>query len=117
VQLSEAEWRIMNRVWEDHPVTAREVMESVDADWAYTTVKTMMTRLAKKGALKERKRDGVSWYEPRLTRQHARGAALRALVDRAFGGAIGGMMSHLVEDEKLSKKERDELKRMLEKRK
>ncbi|MHC4407885.1 MAG: BlaI/MecI/CopY family transcriptional regulator [Planctomycetota bacterium] len=114
MQLSEAEWRIMNRVWEDHPVTAREVLDSIESDWAYTTVKTMMTRLQKKGVLKEKKRDGVSYYEPKLTRQRARGTALRALVDRAFGGALGGMMSHLVEDEKLTKKQRDELRRMLE---
>ena len=52
--------------------------------------------------------------EPKISRQRARGAALRALVDRAFGGALGGMMSHLVEDEKLTKKQRDELRRMLE---
>jgi len=115
VQLSEAEWKIMNRVWADHPATARAVLEAVEADtgWAYTTVKTMLTRLVEKGALKERKRRGTSEYEPLLTRGKARAAALRALLDRAFGGALGPMMSHLVDEEHLSKKERAELRRML----
>jgi len=118
VQLSEAEWRIMNRVWEKSPTTAREVLDAVgdETGWAYTTVKTMMTRLVEKGVLKERKRDGTSRYEPKLTRRRARAAALRALLDRAFGGALGGMVSHLVDDEKLSKKDRAELRRMLEER-
>jgi len=117
--LSEAEWRIMNRVWEDSPTTARQVLDAVgdETGWAYTTVKTMMNRLVEKGALKERKQDHTSEYAPKLTRRRARAAALKALVERAFGGAIGPMVTQLVDDEKLTKKERDELRRMLGKRK
>jgi len=116
VQLSEAEWKIMNLVWADHPATARLVLDGVieETGWAYTTVKTMMNRLVEKGILSETKRAGTSQYEPRLTRTKARAFALRALVDRAFGGAMGPMMSYLVEDEKLSKSDRADLRRMLE---
>ena len=116
MQLSEAEWKIMNRVWEDHPTNARAVLEGVvdETGWAYTTVKTMMNRLVEKGVLREKKRDGTSQYEPKLTRSGARAAALRALMDRAFDGAVGPMMSFLVKDEKLSKRDRDDLQRMLE---
>jgi BlaI family penicillinase repressor len=120
VQLSEAEWKIMNRVWADSPVTARGVLEAVEQEtgWAYTTVKTMLGRLVEKGALKERKRSGASEYEPRISKTKARATALHALLDRAFGGALGPMMSHLVEKEKLSKKDRAALERLLrEKRK
>jgi BlaI family penicillinase repressor len=116
VQLSEAEWKIMNRVWEDHPTTARDVLESVidETGWAYTTVKTMMNRLVEKGVLREKKRGGTSQYEPKLTRRGARTAALKALMDRAFDGAMGPMMSFLVKDEKLSKRDREDLQRMLD---
>ena len=118
MQLSEAEWKIMNRVWQDHPATARAVLEAVvdETGWAYTTVKTMMNRLVDKGVLSEKKRNGTSEYEPLLTKRRARAAALRALLDRAFDGAMGPMMSYLVEDEKLSKRDRDDLKRMLGKK-
>ena len=113
--LSEAEWKVMDRVWAAHPATARSVLDEVvhETGWAYTTVKTMLDRLVKKGVLREKKRDGTSQYVPRLSRKKARASALRALVDRAFGGAVGPMMSCLVEDEKLSKRDRDELRRML----
>lgn len=106
----------MNRVWEEHPTSARAVLDGVEDEtgWAYTTVKTMLTRLVEKGALVERKEGGRSLYEPKLTRVMARTAALRALLDRAFGGALGPMMSHLVEDEKLSARERKELRRLIE---
>ena len=115
MQLSEAEWTIMNRVWQDHPATARVVLEAVvdETGWAYTTVKTMMNRLVDKGVLGEKKRNGTSEYEPLLTKRRARAAALRALLDRAFDGAMGPMVSYLVEDEKLSKRDREELKRIL----
>ena len=115
MQLSEAEWKIMNRVWQDHPATARVVLEAVvdETGWAYTTVKTMMNRLVDKGVLGEKKRNGTSEYEPLLTKRRARAAALRALLDRAFDGAMGPMVSYLVEDEKLSKRDREELKRIL----
>jgi BlaI family penicillinase repressor len=115
VLLSEAEWKVMNRVWSEHPVTARTVLEGVvgETGWAYTTVKTMLSRLVEKGILREKKRNGTSVYEPKLTRRKARAAALRAVIDRAFDGAVGPMMSFLVEDEKLSKQDREELGRML----
>ena len=48
MKLTEAEWQIMNALWQKHPATARNIMERLDrrVNWAYTTVKTLLTRLA-----------------------------------------------------------------------
>jgi BlaI family penicillinase repressor len=116
MRLSEGEWQVMNALWECHPATAREIAEHLPAgvDWAYTTIKTMLTRLAAKKAVSERKRGNASVYEPLVTRAGARRSALAALLNQAFDGAAAPMVHFLVEDRKLSRKERRELRRILE---
>ena len=51
-RLSEAEWRVMNVVWAQAPVSTRDVLERVEDEtkWAYTTVKTVLDRLVTKNA-------------------------------------------------------------------
>ena len=82
------------------------------ADWAYTTVKTMLTRLEEKGAISSYMKRNTAMYEPILTRRKARSFALQDLMDRAFDGAFGQMLHFLVSDEELSAKEREELLRL-----
>jgi len=120
----------MNAVWKGHPVTARGIADRLrgeglahqssigggpalrsfsEGGWAYTTIKTMLSRLASKGALAERKEGKASLYEPLLTRRKARAHALAALAADAFDGAFGSLMHFLIEEEKLSPPERRKL--------
>ena len=116
MQLSEAEWKVMSCLWGDSPASARDVLDRLgrETEWAYTTVKTMLTRLVEKGAVKERTVDGAAVYEPLVTQRAARKDAVRALVDRAFGGTLGAFVHHLLADEKLSAKDRSTLKKLLD---
>ena len=105
----------MNVLWEHDRCTAREVLNSIaDSTWAYTTVKTLLSRLVDKGALREEKQGNTSVYEAAVTRSRARGNALRALLDRAFDGAFAPLMAHLADHEKLSTKDRQRLQEILE---
>ncbi|UCF66465.1 MAG: BlaI/MecI/CopY family transcriptional regulator [Acidobacteriota bacterium] len=117
MQLSEAEWKLMNALWDEAPASVREVHEAVcdETGWAYSTVKTMLTRLAEKGAVEVEMRGNAGWYTPRISRQEARRSALRGLLDRAFGGTFGSLIHHLIDDEKLTKKDRETLRELLEK--
>ena len=117
MKLTEAEWQIMNALWEGWPVTARQIADRLpkDVNWAYTTIKTMLTRLADKKAVKETKKGNVGIYEPLLTRRDARHKAVASLLDQAFDGAFGPLMHFLVEDEKLSAKEKRQLLETLQK--
>jgi BlaI family penicillinase repressor len=114
-RLSDAEWTVMRAVWADPPASARDVLDRIGAEtrWAYTTVKTLMARLVEKGALEMSMRGNVSLYTPLITRRQARIAALSSLVDKAFDGAFGSLVQHLVTDQKLSKKEKTELARII----
>lgn len=116
MKLTEAEWQIMNALWAGTPATARQIADRLgnDVNWAYTTIKTMLTRLADKKAVKEGKNGNVSVYEPILTRQKARRSALKGLANQAFDGAFGPLMHFLLEDQKLSDTQKQELLKMLE---
>ncbi|MBK8178636.1 MAG: BlaI/MecI/CopY family transcriptional regulator [Planctomycetes bacterium] len=115
MNLSEAEWTVMNAVWSKAPASVRDVQDRVGAErgWAHTTVKTMLDRLVAKGALREKKRANASIYEPRISREEARTSALRALLTRSFDGSFGSLVHHIVSEERLSKKERERLARQL----
>jgi BlaI family penicillinase repressor len=115
MKLTEAEWLIMNALWHKHPATARQIAERLPAGvkWAYTTIKTMLTRLVEKNALTEQKRGNTSLYEPLVSKQKARLNAIKTLADQAFDGAFGPLMHFLLEEEKLSAKQRNELMSIL----
>lgn len=111
MKLTDAEWQIMNVLWARHPATARGIAERLpqEVNWAYTTIKTLLTRLVEKGAIKETKNGNISIYKPILTRQKARRIALKSLANQAFDGAFGPLMHFLLEDQTLSGKQRQEL--------
>lgn len=115
MKLTEAEWQIMNALWDDSPATARQIADRLprDVKWAYTTIKTMLTRLTDKRAVKETKKGNVGLYEPILSRQQARRSALKSLANQAFDGAFGPLMHFLLEDQELSAKQKEEITQLL----
>ncbi len=117
MKLTQAEWLIMNALWDGHPAKARDISRRLSgkANWAYTTIKTMLTRLVDKKVVTESKQGNTSIYQPILTRQQARRSALYTVLDQAFDGAFGPMMHFLVEGHKLTAKQRRELIAILEK--
>lgn len=116
MKLTEAEWQIMKALWEEHPATAREIMERLPAGvkWAYTTIKTMLTRLVDKQVVSEAKQGNTSVYDPLISQRKARLSALRSLLETAFDGAMGPLVHFLVEEEQLTPKQKRELARLVE---
>jgi len=119
MKLSDAEWQIMNALWKHYPATAREIAECLPGNiqWAYTTIKTLLARLAAKSAVSERKLGNTSVYEPLISLERARRTALRSLLDRAFDGTVEPLLNFLAEERKLSDKQRRELLKILQKEK
>lgn len=117
MKLTEAEWQIMNVLWERYPATARGIAERLpkEINWAYTTIKTLLSRLVEKKSVKQSKNGNTSIYEPILSREKARRNALKTLANQAFDGAFGPLMHFLLEDQKLSPAQRRELLQSLKK--
>jgi BlaI family transcriptional regulator, penicillinase repressor len=115
VRFSEAEWRLMTVLWAKSPATGRDVHDAVIAEtgWAYTTVKTMLDRLVEKGALAVETPRHAAHYRPVVSRADGRRSAVRTLLDQAFGGSPAPLVAHLLNDQRLSKRDRDEITRML----
>ncbi len=116
MKLTEAEWQIMNALWHKHPATARDIMDRLGdrVNWAYTTIKTMLTRLVEKKAVGEVKEGNTSVYEPLVSQQKARLSAFRSLLDQAFDGAVGPLVHFLAEEKQLTAREKAELQKILE---
>ncbi len=111
MRLTKAEWQLMNALWQGHPATAREIQSRLprETNWAYTTVKTMLSRLVTKGALSERKDGLAAMYSPLVSRRKARLSALRSMAEEVFDGSVGMLVHFLVEEENLSPSERKKL--------
>ncbi len=114
-ELTEAEWEIMNVVWDKEPCAAGTVQEALakSKDWAYATVKLTMDRMVKKGFLEINKIRNLQLFRSRISEVEARRGELRQMLKRAFGGALTPMLKFLVEHEGVSKEEAAQLRKLV----
>jgi len=117
MNISDAESTVMEVLWQRSPLAADEVVAALaDAqDWQEATIKTLLNRLLKKGAIAA-EADGRRYlYSPVLTREAWLTQASRGLLDRLFGGRVVPLVAHFSEQKALSRKDIAELRALLEK--
>ncbi len=116
-ELTEAEWTIMKVVWEKEPCSAGTVQEMLteSKDWAYSTVKTTMDRMAEKGFLAIEKIRNLQLFRSSISEVDARRAEFRRMLKRAFDGALTPMMQFLIDHEGLSADEATQLRKLVDK--
>ena len=112
--LTPHELAIMKVVWRLEKATVRDVYETLrqTRDVAYTTVMTMMKILEEKGYLKKTRVDRAYEYRPAQPRHQVIGAMVRDFLDRVFDGAAAPLLVHLAKDKKLSKDDKDLIRRL-----
>ena len=116
VQISDAEWEIMKILWSEPGLSAKEVADRLtDSNWHLKTVRTMLDRLNKKKVLEVESIDRLYRYTPLLDREDCIANASNSFLSRVFDGAISPMVAHFVKDSSLSKEERGELEKILNK--
>jgi BlaI family transcriptional regulator, penicillinase repressor len=118
-ELFEGEWAILQVVWEREPCAAPTVQEALQESkgWAYTTVKTTMDRMVRKGLLKTERVRHLYLYRSAVTRAQAQRNELLRTAKRAFDGALTPMMQFLIESERLSQEEYESLEHLIQNRK
>jgi BlaI family transcriptional regulator, penicillinase repressor len=118
LELFESEWAILQKVWDLEPCAAPAVQEALHAEkgWAYTTVKTMMDRMVKKGLLKAKKIRNLYLYSSAVTQSQARKSEIARTLKRAFDGTFTPMMQFLIENDQLSEQEYDKLENLIKRR-
>lgn len=117
-RISEAEWVVMKVIWDQSPILAQGVIDPLikKGGWHSKTVKTLLGRLVKKGALEFRKEGRSYWYSPIVNEEDCIREEGRTFMKRFFNGAFQPMLAHFVEQEKLTPQQIEELKNILNKK-
>lgn len=115
MQISEAESAVMEILWRRSPLAAEEVVSALDKsqDWQEATIKTLLNRLLKKGAIRAVKDGRRYLYTPLLARADWVQSQSEGLLDRLFGGRVAPLVAHFFERRKLTRKDIAELKRLI----
>lgn len=118
-QISDAEWEVMNVLWEAAPRTASEVADQLceRMRWHPKTVKTLLGRLVRKGALRYREEGNRYLYRPAVSRQTYVQQESRSFLERVFGGEATPMLVHFVKHAELTDEDIEELRKILEAKK
>jgi BlaI family penicillinase repressor len=115
--IAESEWAVMEALWENSPLTAAEVAKALrpETKWADNTVRTLLTRLVEKGALKTGENEGgTRTFRPAVSREACVKAESDSFLDRVFGGAAQPLLVHFAQNSKLTAAQIKELKRLLD---
>lgn len=115
ISISEAESVVMEVFWSQGALPTEEVFAALESHgrWQESTVKTLLNRLLKKGALRARKDNRRYVYSPVLTREAWLANESHGFLDRMFGGRVAPLVSYFSQQKKLSKKDIEELKTII----
>jgi BlaI family transcriptional regulator, penicillinase repressor len=116
ISISEAESVVMEVLWRRSPISTEDVMSALEPDgkWQETTVKTLLNRLLKKGAISARKDGRRYLYSPVLVRKQWLSDESTGFLNRLFGGRIAPLVAHFSTQRKLSKKDIADLKLLIQ---
>lgn len=111
VNLTSAEWRVMECLWEHSPRTGREVTELMQEQcgWSRSTTLTLLSRMEAKGAVAGNNDSGKKAFYPLVSREDAALQETESFLDRVYKGSLSMMVSSLTRKQSLSKQEIDEL--------
>jgi len=115
--ISESEWAVMEALWEGPPQTASEITRTLrpTMNWAENTVRTLLTRLVEKGALKTSENaSGTRVFSPAVKREACVGAESESFMQRVFRGASKPLLVHFAQHAQLTPEEVRELKKLLD---
>lgn len=112
LKLGESEYRFATIVWENEPLSSGELVALCEKElgWKKSTTYTVLKRLCQRGFLKNEnatvtslvKQEDVLKYES------------EQVINRTFGGSLPRFIAAFMDNKKLSKKEADYLKKLID---
>lgn len=114
-RISEAEYAVMEVLWQRGTSSAADVCEIIcpQREWSLATVKTLLSRLVQKGAITASPDGRRYLYSPVIARSDYVEEESQRLVDRLFGGKAASLVAHLAEREALSDADLVEIEALL----
>lgn len=114
INISHAEWQVMNVLWENPPLTVGEISKKLKGkvDWNRKTINTLLRRLVEKGALAYE--DGRFFkYYPTIEKSDAIRQEMDDVLERVFESSPKKLLLNLVENERFTAQEIQDLKDIL----
>ena len=117
VSLTNAEWNIMECLWDTAPRTGRETIDYLkkQVGWTRSTTLTMLRRMTDKGLIRCEESDGVKIYYPFCRREDAARKETDDFINRVYKGSISQLMSAVTMKQELTQEEISELYNILKK--
>ena len=115
MKITSAESAVMEVLWGEGPKDAEEVTAALAErhGWTETTVRTLLARLADKGAVEKAKEGRRYLFKPLVQRADYVHAESKSLIDRLFEGRLGPLFAQFSEREELSAEDIAELKAII----
>jgi predicted transcriptional regulator len=112
--LTEAEYRLMDILWESGPLSVADVVERVgEPPLAYNTVLTTLRILEQKAYVHHRAAGRAFIYRAAVPRDQARRDVVKHVVSRFFGGSSRELALNLLESETLDEAELKRLRALI----
>ncbi|MFA6940710.1 MAG: BlaI/MecI/CopY family transcriptional regulator [Clostridiaceae bacterium] len=117
--ISDAEWEVMKIIWGNNNITANKIIEEtgVNNHWKSNTVKTLINRLLKKNAVGFNKNGKEYSYFPMVSEEDCINEKNQSFLKKIYNGSLNSMVLNFVKTEKLTDKEIEDLKDLLNKSK
>ncbi|WP_397404470.1 BlaI/MecI/CopY family transcriptional regulator [Phenylobacterium sp.] len=114
-RISAAESQVMGVAWAADGAGVEEILAAVGPvnGWSESTVRTLIHRLIRKGALASERRRGRTVYAPRLSREAWLTSEGQGMLDRLFDGRLTGLVAHLTRERAVAPEDLARLKRLV----
>jgi BlaI family penicillinase repressor len=116
-EITDAELSVLNELWQRPSATVQELTEALYGNTApalLATVRKLLDRLEAEGCVA---RDRTRWpheYSAVLKREDLAGKRLQEAADELFEGDLAPLLTHLVRSQRLTAKEREDLRKLLD---
>jgi len=116
-EISKTEFEVLEVLWLQHPASANEIIAKLNEnkEWHEKTVKTLLNRMVKKGAVGFEKQQRTYIYTPLLERDSYTLKESKSLLERMFSGKIAPLVAGFAKSDELSKQDISELKQLIDK--
>ena len=114
-KIAESEWRVMQVLWENGSQTANDVVNALldEVKWKPRTIKTLISRLVKKGAVKVIEEGYRYRYSAAVDESVCVRSETKSFIRRVYQGAMKPALAAFIEDADLSDKEIDDIQKIL----
>ncbi len=115
-KLPEFEIRVLNYLWGEGALTARQLTDRMypsGSHSAYMTVKKLLERLEAKGLVSRSVEQRAHRFEAAVDREAVVAGELEGIVDGVCDGSIAPLMNALVQGVSLSQSQREELEELI----